>query len=105
MTVKTPDCCCGFPEGHNVANCERCKFITRITVLESEVEDLRSANADMSDFRLEIIAEYVNTEQSDKLSEILHYCRMTDTRPTVECIERALKGHTFSQILTELPSC
>jgi len=37
MTTKSNDCICGFPNGDNGTNCERCRLIARINELEDRM--------------------------------------------------------------------
>lgn len=34
MITKPNDCCCGFPSGNNVTNCERCRLVAEIAFLK-----------------------------------------------------------------------
>jgi hypothetical protein len=115
MTTKAPDCACGYPEGINIVDCERCQLISTIDKLrqahsyslyclqqtEEMVKDLTRSLQLRADGR----EKYLVNEESEKLADILNYCRVTGTRPTVECIESALRGQNSWACLAELPSC
>lgn len=41
MSENTNDCCCGFPSGENVDNCERCQLISQVNQLKEALTHVR----------------------------------------------------------------
>ena len=96
------DCVCGFPAGQNPSNCERCKFLKEIVRLRALLEMEEAKVQSMVDHMDDLITEAVANHFALNLEELLQYCRVSNQRPTVEAIEKALGGQSLAHCLHQM---